>query len=63
MDCGLRPAPISRITRAKWITGVAQMAEHLLCKFEVPVPQKKKKNQRAMGRLASGQVIVNKKKL
>jgi hypothetical protein len=26
--------PISRITRAKWTGGVAQVTEHLLCKYE-----------------------------
>jgi hypothetical protein len=38
---GLRPAhanifqdPISKITRAKWTGGVAQLVEYLLCKCE-----------------------------
>jgi hypothetical protein len=40
-DCGLRPARtnssrdrISKITRAKWTGGVAQVEEHLLSKLK-----------------------------
>jgi hypothetical protein len=39
--------PTSKITRAKWIGGVAQAVENLLCKWEAlssnPSAQKKKK--------------------
>jgi hypothetical protein len=49
--------PISKITRAKWIRGVAQVVEHLPCKHEAlssnssPTHQKKKqKNQQPPGR-------------
>jgi hypothetical protein len=38
--------PISKITRAKWAGGVAQVVEHLLCKDKAlssnPIPTKKK---------------------
>jgi hypothetical protein len=30
--------PISKITRAKWTGGVAQVVEHLLCKHEAVSP-------------------------
>jgi hypothetical protein len=30
----LHETPISKITRAKWTGGVAQLEEHLLCKLE-----------------------------
>jgi hypothetical protein len=40
-DCGSRPAlansswdPISKLTREKWMGGVAQVLEHLLCKSQ-----------------------------
>jgi hypothetical protein len=52
-DHSLKPAqanslrdPISKITRAKWTGGAAQVVEHLLCKLEDlssnPITPKKK---------------------
>jgi hypothetical protein len=42
--------PISKITRAKWTGGVAQIVECLFCKHKVlnstPIPTKKKKKKR-----------------
>jgi hypothetical protein len=45
---GLRPAwensvrdPISKITRAKWTGGVAQVVEYLLCKCKTPCSNQK----------------------
>jgi hypothetical protein len=37
--------PISKITTAKWTGGVAQAAEHLLCKCEALSQKKEKRNQ------------------
>jgi hypothetical protein len=46
----VRPPLISKITTAKWIGGVAQAAEYLLCKHEAlnsnPIPPKTKQNKK-----------------